>query len=93
MKMKQVLQMTFGPVEIAGIRDDAWDISARARKTEPQIEFIDLELTAVDGEAVPPEITLCWKIPMIDIQYRWAHACANWNAIPADFSGLTRLKG
>ena len=87
--MEKVLQMTFGPVEIAGLRDDAWLISVHSRKIEPQIEFIDLALTAVSGEAVPPEITLSWKIPMIDIQYRWAHACCNANHIPADWSERT----
>ena len=88
--MEKILQMTFGSVEIAGNRDDAWIISPQSRKQEPQIEFIDLELSAVDGEAVPPEITLRWKLPMIDIQYRWSPACANWNCIPADWCGPLR---
>ena len=88
--MKKVLQMAFGPVEIAGSRDDAWLISACSWEAEPQIEFIDLALTAINVESVPPEITLRWRIPMIDIQYRWAHACCNANHIPADWSGPLR---
>ena len=88
--MEKILQMTFGPVEIAGNLDDAWIISPQSRKQESQIEFIDLELSAVDGEAVPPEITLRWKLPMLNIQYRWASACGNWNCIPADWCGPLR---
>ena len=84
--MEKVLQMTFGPVEITGNRDDAWVVSARSRQTAPQIEFIDLALSAVAGEAVPPEITLRWKLPMFDIQYRWSPVCGNTNHIPADWS-------
>ena len=38
--MKKVLQMAFGPVEIAGSRDDAWLISACSREAEPQNSWI-----------------------------------------------------
>lgn len=73
-----------GQMRISGNFEKDWNLSAKCRTVEKDVQEITVSIGSRRGESLPPQLCISWSIPQCDIQYRW-HTSKGCGAIPADW--------
>ena len=73
-----------GQMRISGNFEKDWNLSAKCRTVEKDVQEITISIESRRGESLPPQLCISWNIPQRDIQYRW-HTSKGCGAIPADW--------
>ena len=73
-----------GQMRISGNFEKDWNLSAKCRTEEKDVQEITISIESRRGESLPPQLCISWNIPQRDIQYRW-HTSKGCGAIPADW--------
>lgn len=82
------IQSTVGEIRVEGDFGTAWKQTHTRTELDPGIEVIRFHFEA-DRELPPPQITLSWSVPQLDMQTRWTPK-SNFNRyIPADWGSKT----
>ncbi len=81
------IESTVGTIRIDGDLG-AWKFAHSRTELEPGLEVIGFQLEA-DEELPPPNITLSWSVPQIDMQTRWTPDTVFKRNIPPNWGGNT----
>ena len=65
------IQTSVGEIAVTGEFGTAWKLEHTKTELEPGLELVHLHLET-EGELPPPQFSLQWFIPLVDIQTRWA---------------------
>ncbi len=74
-----------GEVRLTG-EFGGWNITAVCEPVEPGLELIHLKFQSPSPEA-PPQVKLCWSVPLCDMQFRWHPMGRFHRHIPPDWVG------
>lgn len=75
-----------GEIEAKGNFGNEWRVSLERIGAETGVELIKLRLEA-DSPLVPPEMSLVWSVPQLDMQTRWTPSAGFNRNIPPDWGG------
>lgn len=73
-----------GEIEVVRSGNDSWHLTVETVLPEPGIEEIHLALAAPEP-AAPPQLTLKWRTPQLDMRCRWTSMLGIDRSIPADW--------
>ena len=83
------IQTSVGEIAVTGEFGTAWKLEHTKTELEPGLELVHLHLET-EGELPPPQFSLHWFIPLVDIQTRWA-PMVNYNRyLPPNWSCETK---
>ncbi len=83
------IQTSVGEIAVTGEFGTAWKLEHTKTELEPGLELVHLHLET-EGELPPPQFSLQWFIPLVDIQTRWA-PMVNYNRyLPPNWSCETK---
>ncbi len=75
-----------GEIEAKGNFGNEWRVSLERIGAETGVELIKIRLEA-DSPLVPPEMSLLWSVPQLDMQTRWTPSAGFNRNIPPDWGG------
>lgn len=79
-----IIKTIVGDVEVKGDFGNGWRFSFEQTAAETGVEQIKIRLEA-DAPQTPPEMSLNWSVPQLDMQTRWTPSCGFSRNIPPDW--------